>query len=103
MAHFAQIDENNIVTQVIVISNDDCNGGNFPDSESYGVDFLERLFGHRNWKQTSYNGSFRGRFAGAGFEYNSAEDCFKEIISESTLLDIAEEQVKHYATGTTQN
>ena len=50
MAHFAELDENNIVKQVIVVSNNELlvNG---VETESKGIDFLESLFGHRNCKQ----------------------------------------------------
>ena len=103
MAHFAELDNKNKVIQVLVVSNEDCNGGNFPESETYGIDFLEKLFGHRNWKQTSYNGKFRGTFAGPGFKYNSTEDCFIFPVIEKTLLEIAEEETYNYSTGGTQN
>jgi len=103
MAHFAEIDNGNKVIRVLVVSNDDCNNLEFPQSESIGIDFLERLFGHRNWKQTSYNHKFRNTFAGVGFEYDSINDCFISPIPEKTLLEIAEEQTDYYSTGTTQN
>ncbi len=76
MAHFAQI-ENNIVTRVIVVSDNDCNGGNFPDSEAYGAQFCSSLFGGE-WKQTSYNGNFRGVYAGIGYSYDETLDKFIE-------------------------
>ena len=50
MAHFAQLDENNIVIQVTVVSNDDA-----PD-EATGIAFCKAIYGSdTNWKQTSYN------------------------------------------------
>ena len=73
MAYFAKI-ENGIVTQIIVISNDKC-PGNFPESESLGVSFCNSIF-TGEWKQTSYNNSFRKRYAGVGYEYNSEHDVF---------------------------
>lgn len=77
MAHFARIDENNIVTQVVVISNDDCGGGDFPQSEPIGQAFCKKLFGQNtNWKQTSYNDNFRGRYAGIGSIYDEELDEF---------------------------
>ena len=54
MAHFAEIDENNIVTQVIVVHNNELLD-NEQESETKGIDFCESLFGHRDWVQTSYN------------------------------------------------
>lgn len=62
MAHFAKV-ENGLVQQVIVISNDDCGGGNFPESEPIGQTFIASLGFVGSWYQTSYNGSFRNCFA----------------------------------------
>ena len=70
MAHFAQLDENNVVTQVIVVSNDDCSDSNGTESESIGVAFCQKLLGaETNWKQTSYNENMRGNYAGIGYTY----------------------------------
>ena len=81
MAHFAQVDGNNVVQDVIVISNQDCGGGAFPESEPIGQAFINgphpsclALAGA--WLQTSYSGSFRGCFAGLGFTYDQALDTF---------------------------
>ena len=61
MAHFAQLDSNNVVTQVIVVGNDDTSDSNGVEVESIGVAFCQKLLGaDTNWKQTSYNGSMRG-------------------------------------------
>jgi hypothetical protein len=69
MAHFAKL-ENNIVTQVIVVSNDDTSDSNGVESESIGVAFCQQLFGaDTNWKQTSYNSNMRGNYAGIGHTY----------------------------------
>ena len=76
MAHFAQIDHNKIVAQVIVISNDDCGGGDFPESEPIGQAFIASLGLTGLWLQTSYNGNFRGRYAGIGYTYDAALDEF---------------------------
>lgn len=76
MAHFAQIDENNNVIQTIVVSNDDCGGGNFPESESIGQAFIASLGIDGNWKQTSYNNNFRKQYAGIGFSYDPEADVF---------------------------
>jgi hypothetical protein len=75
MAHFAQINENNIVTQVIVVSNDDCGGGEYPESDSIGAAFCHNLLGG-TWKQTSYNNNFRKRYAGIGYTFNAELDAF---------------------------
>ena len=70
MAHFAQLDSNNVVTQVIVVSNDDTSDSNGVEVESIGVAFCQKLLGaDTNWKQTSYNSNMRGNYAGIGFTY----------------------------------
>lgn len=75
MAHFARI-ENGIVAQVVVVSNDDCAGGEYPESEIAGVAFLASCGLTGDWKQTSYNGNFRGRYAGIGYTYSTELDEF---------------------------
>jgi hypothetical protein len=72
MANFAQINENNIVTQVIVVNNNAIDSSN---EESSGVAFCQSLFGG-NWKQTSYNKNIRKNFAGIGFYYDETRDAF---------------------------
>lgn len=76
MAHFAQIDDANMVTQVIVISNDDCGGGNFPESEPIGQAFIASLGFTGTWLQTSYSGSFRNVYAGINYTYDPQTDQF---------------------------
>ena len=77
MAHFAQLDENNVVTQVIVVSNDDTSDSNGVEVESIGVAFCQKLLGaDTNWKQTSYNNNMRVRYAGIGYSYNAELDAF---------------------------
>lgn len=75
MAHFALV-ENNIVQQVIVVSNDDCGGGEFPASEAAGQTFIASLGLAGEWKQTSYHGNFRGKYAGIGDIYDAVNDVF---------------------------
>lgn len=70
MAHFAQIDETNMVTQVIVVSNDDCGGGNFPESEPIGQAFIASIGLTGTWLQTSYHANFRVCYAGIGFTFD---------------------------------
>mgnify|MGYP003657276196 CR=1 FL=1 len=81
MAHFAKINDSNIVTEVIVVSND------VATSESAGVTFINNLYGTSDtWKQTSYNTlgnehslggtAFRGNYAGAGYTYDASNDVF---------------------------
>jgi len=77
MAHFAQLDENNIVTQVIVVSNEDTSDINGVEAEEIGIAFCKKLLGvDTNWKQTSYNNSIRVRYAGIGYTYNAELDAF---------------------------
>lgn len=74
MAHFAKLDENNIVLEVIVINNLELDTEN---EEASGLVWLENWSGgYTNWKQTSYNGSIRKNYAGIGFEYRSDLDAF---------------------------
>ena len=75
MAHFAQLDDNNIVTQVIVVNNSELLDENGQESEAKGIAFCQLLFGG-NWKQTSYNATFRKNYAGIGFTYDLARDAF---------------------------
>lgn len=79
MAHFAEIDENNIVLRVIVVSNEDCGNLEFPESEPIGAAFCTDLLGGV-WKQTSYNNNFRGWFAGIGMVYDQELDEFREYV-----------------------
>lgn len=77
MAHFAQLDSNNIVTQVIVVNNAVINNLPFPESEPIGIDFCKSLYGPETiWKQTSYNGNFRKHFASIGCFYLPSHDVF---------------------------
>ena len=77
MAHFSQLDENNVVTQVIVVSNEDTSDSNGVEVEEIGVAFCKKLLGaDTNWKQTSYNNSIRVRYAGIGYTYDETLDAF---------------------------
>lgn len=81
MAHAAQLNENNLVIRVIVISN---------DYEPNIEEFATELFGG-NWKQTSYNSTFRKNFAGVGFSFDEILDafippkCHEEATLETTI------------------
>ncbi len=74
MAHFAQL-ENNIVKQVIVVSNQDILDENGQENEQKGIDFCSNLLGG-TWKQTSYNGNIRKNYAGIGYTYDEGRDAF---------------------------
>jgi hypothetical protein len=75
MAHFAELDQNNIVLRVIVVHNNDCLDADGNESEMVGAGFCAKLFGG-NWKQTSYNGSIRKNYAGIGYIYRPDIDAF---------------------------
>lgn len=75
MAHFAELDENNVVLRVIVVSNDDCKDAEGNESEEVGIEFCYNLLGG-TWKQTSYNGNMRFRYAGIGYTYDPIRDAF---------------------------
>ena len=79
MAHFTQLDENNIVTQVIVVGNEDCKTKKGKESEVVGIAFCRNLLGaDTKWVQTSYNANIRFRYAGIGMKYDSTNDVFYE-------------------------
>lgn len=74
MAHFAKLDNNSIVVEVHVVSNEALDQ---TDEEASGIAFLTNWSGgYSNWKQTSYNGSFRKNYASVGFTYDSERDAF---------------------------
>jgi len=75
MAHFAKLDENNIVLAVHVVNNDVITVDGV-ESEQEGIKFLTDLHGHSKWKQTSYNGTIRKNYAGIGYIYNDLLDFF---------------------------
>ena len=76
MAHFARIGDDEIVREVIVISDDNCPDP-APDNEQQGQAFIADVLGLAGeWKQTSYNGNFRGRYAGVGYTYDPDLDEF---------------------------
>ena len=76
MAHFAQVNDQNVIQQVIVIS-DDVAPDPAPNNEAQGQTFIADVLGLAGeWKQTSYNGNFRGVYAGIGYTYDSVLDEF---------------------------
>jgi len=79
MAHFAKVD-NNIVQEVIVISNDDCNNLPFPESEPIGQAFIASIGLTGEWLQTSYSGSFRNIYAGPGVEFDATLGEYGEFV-----------------------
>ena len=76
MAHFAQLDADNIVTKVIVVDNKEiADPFTGQEDEILGIAFCKKLLGGK-WVQTSYNGSIRKRYAGIGYSYNASLDAF---------------------------
>lgn len=74
MAHFAKINSDNIVEQVIVVHNNELLNDGI-EHESKGIEFCQNLFGG-DWVQTSYNGTIRKNYAGIGFTYDPTRDAF---------------------------
>jgi hypothetical protein len=75
MAHFAELDLNNVVLRVVVVANKNTADANGVEKEYIGQAYCERLFGGR-WVQTSYNASFRKNYAGIGYTYREDIDAF---------------------------
>lgn len=76
MAHFAQLDENNTVTQVIVVANEELLLDGV-ENETKGILFCKSLFGEdTRWVQTSYNGTIRKNYAGIGYTFDPVNDWF---------------------------
>jgi len=75
MAHFAELDENNVVLRVIVVDNKNTSDGYGVEDESIGIEFCHNLLGG-TWKQTSYNNKIRKNYAGIGYTYDSSRDAF---------------------------
>jgi len=87
MAHFAQL-KDNVVQKVIVVSNWVLEDKEFPESESIGITFCKSLYGEdTEWRQTSYNSNFRGKFAGIGNFYDSVLDIFTTPTVEETITE----------------
>jgi len=77
MASFAKLDNNNIIINVLKLSNEVIQNASALENEELGIQFLKSLYGQdTNWKQTSASGSFRKRFAGIGYFYDSQKDAF---------------------------
>ncbi len=75
MAHFARI-EDDIVREVIVVRNEDMLDADGVESEAVGKAFIAAIGLTGDWVQTSYNGSFRGKYAGVGDIYDEVNDVF---------------------------
>ena len=84
MAHFARIDEHGIVREVNVINNAVLGDADFPESEPIGQAFIASLGIAGEWRQTSYNANFRGKYAGIGDTYDAVNDVFVAPTIETT-------------------
>lgn len=76
MAHFAVLDDSNVVTNVIVIADEDCQDSNNEESEAVGIAFCTNLLGAGTYVQTSYNGTIRQQMAIPGGTYDASKDKF---------------------------
>jgi hypothetical protein len=86
MAYFAEL-KNNIVTQIISVSNDVCGEPtlDFPDTDAAGRAFIANTLKLGGvWKQCSYNASFRGAYPGIGWTYDADKDTFNAPPSEES-------------------
>lgn len=75
MAHYARLNVENVVEEVIVISNDDEMENGVVD-EVKGIMFCIALTGYPFWRKTSYNGNIRKQYAGIGYTYDIVRDVF---------------------------
>ena len=75
MSHFARIDENGLVLQVVVVDNKDTADASGVEKEHIVAAHLEKILGG-TWKQTSYNGNIRKNYAGIGYTYRADIDAF---------------------------
>jgi hypothetical protein len=108
MAHYAELDANNIVLRVVVINDADTHDTNGVESEDVGIAFCKRLWGENtNWKKTSYNtyagvhaggkAQFRKNYAGIGFKYDPQRDAFippkpECLPEEESLISLDEDK-----------
>lgn len=76
MAHFAEINNENIVTRVLVVDNQKIMDENGNEIEEKGKEFLNSIFPNTTWIQTSYNGRIRKNYAGIGYSYDVDIDGF---------------------------
>lgn len=89
MAHFAKLDNDNIVLEVHAVHNNELLDENGQESEAKGIEFLVNWSGgYTNWKQTSYNGNFRGKYAGIGYTYDTQNDVFVAPVIEVPIIDV---------------
>jgi len=81
MAHFAQINDGTVI-QVIVVNNEVIGNPVGLEGETQGIAFCQSLFGEDTlWAQTSYSGSFRGKFAGIGDTFDGTNFVSSEVLT----------------------
>ena len=91
MAHFAKLDEDNKVTEVVVVDNSVIEDENGDEQESLGQAFLKGLYGDdTNWQQTSYNNNIRGIYATVGYTYDASTDKFIPPTPYASWVDFDE-------------
>lgn len=73
MAHYAELDETNVVLRVVVVNNA------YEATEADGIAWCHAFFGGGTWVKTSYNGNIRKNYAGPGFTFDAARDAFIPI------------------------
>ena len=81
MAYFAEVNSDNVVTQVIAVNNETIDYLPYPESEPVGQEFIASLGLTGLWLQTSYNGNFRGTFASIGYTYDAVTNVFVPLPS----------------------
>ena len=92
MAHFAKLDEDNKVTEVVVVDNSVIEDENGDEQESLGQAFLKGLYGDDTvWQQTSYNNNIRGIYATVGYTYDASTDKFIPPTPYASWVDFDEE------------
>ena len=97
MAHFAKLDANGIVEQVIVVANEDTTDSAGTETEAIGAAFCQKIVGGgTNWKQTSYNGNMRGNYAGIGHTYMTG---VRTLGVASTDVFIAQQDYPSWTVG----
>lgn len=91
MAHFAQLDDNNVILNVIKVHDSCCLDNDGNESESVGIAFCQSIAGlDSRWIQTSYNSRIRKNFATIGSYYDPVLDAFiPKKFFDSWILDQA--------------
>lgn len=95
MAHFAELDKDNVVTRVIVVHNNEITDASGNEQESLGIQYCKNLFGaDTTWIQASYNDKFRKNFAVPGYIYDSVKDAFYATTAPAPDMEFDETTCK---------